>query len=294
MASKKVTSEESEDASPEAKLNIANYFIMNAPVGEVNEVVNDVTKLVSDSSTLSEHALTKIMHDYNVEHMTSFTGPDGYPLLTTQYGKVDQDHFFDPNNGKVVQFDHRKQKLVGVSDKKNVHLDEKVGKFRTSTQKALDTYIESAYKSGKSCGLVYGNDQGRLTICISAKNMNLSNYWTGGWRALYTISVASSGQQELKGSVKLNVHYFEDGNVQLHSTFEKQANINVQGEDATGADIVKAIAKIEGDFQSQLEEMYVNMPGSIFKSMRRFYPITRQPMVWNINAHTLANDISKS
>jgi len=294
MASKKVTSEESEDASPEAKLNIANYFIMNAPVGEVNEVVNDVTKLVSDSSTLSEHALTKIMHDYNVEHMTSFTGPDGYPLLTTQYGKVDQDHFFDPNNGKVVQFDHRKQKLVGVSDKKNVHLDEKVGKFRNSAQKALDTYIESAYKTGKSCGLVYGNDQGRLTICISAKNMNLSNYWTGGWRALYTISVASSGQQELKGSVKLNVHYFEDGNVQLHSTFEKQANINVQGEDATGADIVKAIAKIEGDFQSQLEEMYVNMPGSIFKSMRRFYPITRQPMVWNINAHTLANDISKS
>jgi len=291
--SKKPTSDDSE-SSPEAKLNIANYFILNAPVGEVHEVVNDVTKLVNDSSTLSDHALTKIMHDYNVEHMTSFMGPDEYLLLTTQYGKVDQDHFIDPKTGKVILFDHKKQKLVSVSDKKSVHLDEKVGKYRNATQKALDTYIDSAYKSGKSCGLVYGNDQGRLTICISAKNMNLSNYWTGGWRALYTISVASNGQQELKGSVKLNVHYFEDGNVQLHSVFEKQANINVQGEDATGTDIVKAIAKIEGDFQSQLEEMYVNMPGSIFKSMRRFYPITRQPMSWNINAHTLANDITKS
>jgi len=108
--SKKPTSEESEEASPEAKLNIANYFIMNAPVGEVSEVVNDVTKLVNDSSTLSDHALTKIMHDYNVEHMTSFTGPDGTPLLTTQYGKVDQDHFVDPTTGKVILFDHKKNK----------------------------------------------------------------------------------------------------------------------------------------------------------------------------------------
>jgi capping protein alpha len=283
------------EASAESKLNIANYFIMNAPVGEVNEVVNDVTKLVSDSSVLTESAVNRIMHDYNVEHMTSAPGPDGSLLLTTQYGKVDQDHFVDPNTGKVIRFDHRKQKFLEVSDKKTVHLDDKVNRYRASTQKALDAYMEAAYKSGKGCGLVYGSDNGRLTVCISAKNMNSANYWTGGWRALYTISIAASGQSELKGSVKLNVHYFEDGNVQLHSTFDKTANVNVQGEDATGAEIVKAITKIESDFQSQLEEMYVNMPGSIFKSMRRFYPITRQPMTWNLAAHNLANtDISKS
>jgi len=277
------------------KLNIANYFIMNAPVGEVNEVVNDVTKLVADSSILTDSALTRIMHDYNLEHMTSAPGPDGTPLLTTQYGKVDQDHFVDPNTGKIIRFDHRKQKFMEVSDKKSVHLDDKISKYRAATQKALDAYMEGAYKSGKGCGMVYGADNGRLTVCISAKNMNLANYWTGGWRAVYTISIASAGQSELKGSVKLNVHYFEDGNVQLNSTFEKQANVNVQGEDATGAEIVKAIAKIESDFQGQLEEMYVNMPGSIFKSMRRFYPITRQPMTWNLNAHSLANaDISKN
>jgi len=283
-----------EGASAESKLNIANYFIMNAPVGEVAEVVNDVTKLVSDSTVLNDNAINRIMHDYNVEHMTSAQGPDGYPLLTTQYGKVDQDHFVDPTTGKVIRFDHRKQKFLDVSDKKSVHLDDKVNKYRNHTQKALDQYIETTYKQGKSCGLVYGSDNGRLTVCISAKNMNLSNYWTGGWRALYTISVSATGQSELKGSVKLNVHYFEDGNVQLHSTFDKQANVNVQGEEATGNEIVKAIAKIESDFQSQLEEMYVNMPGSIFKSMRRFYPITRQPMTWNVNAHTLANDIRQT
>jgi len=284
----------SKDDEGESKLNIANYFIMNAPVGEVNEVVADVTKLVSDSSVLSESAITRIMHDYNVEHMTSAPGPDGAPLLTTSYGKVDQDHFVDPTTGKVIRFDHRKQKFLEVSDKKTVHLDEKVNKFRAATQKALDAYMETAYKAGKGCGLVYGADNGRITVCISAKNMNLSNYWTGGWRALYTISVATPGQSELKGSVKLNVHYFEDGNVQLHSTFDKQANVNVQGDEATGADIVKAIAKIESDFQGNLEEMYVNMPGSIFKSMRRFYPITRQPMTWNVSAHTLASDMNKS
>jgi len=130
--------------------------------------------------------------------------------------------------------------------------------------------------------------------CISAKNVNLSNFWSGGWRSVYTVNVNKKGQAELKGNVKVNVHYFEDGNVQLHTNIDKTASINVQEEDATAKEIAKAVGKIETDFQANLEEMYVNMHRTTFKSMRRFLPINRQPMTWSVAAHSLASEVSKS
>jgi len=142
---------------------------------------------------------------------------------------------------------------------------------------------------------VYGSDNGRLTICISARNVNLSNFWTGGWRSTYNLSVGSSGETEMKGSIKIHVHYFEDGNVQLHTQLEKAAKVNVSGDaDATANEITKAINKIESEFQTHLEEMYVNMHHKTFKAMRRFYSVTKSPMIWNASAHSLTNEITSS
>jgi len=283
-----------DELNAEAKLNIANYFIMNSPPGEVHDVVTDVTKLLNDPRTLTDEAINKIMKDYNNEQFLIANDPDGVPLMVTGYGQVDADSYLDPNTGRVLKFDHRKQKFTEFTDKKQI-LDDGIAKYRAASAKAIDTYLEQNFKQGKCVGAVYGSDNGKLTICISARNINLVNFWTGGWRSNYSVVVGSTGENEIKGSIKINVHYFEDGNVQLHTSLDKAAKINVTGDaDATANEIVKAIGKIESDFQAQLEEMYVNMHHKTFKAMRRFYPVTRSPMVWNANAHTLTNEMNKN
>jgi len=282
-----------EDATPEAKLNIATYFIMNSPPGEVHDVVTDVTKLLNDPRTLSDAAITKIMRDYNTEQFVVANDPDGVPIMVTAYGQVDGESYLDPNTGRVLKFDHKKQKFTEVIEKKQV-LDETISKFREKTAKSLDTYLEQNFKQGKCVGTVYGSDNGKLTICISARNVNLSNFWTGGWRSTYSLIVGTQGESEIKGSVKINVHYFEEGNVQLHTRLDKAAKLNLSNDaEATANEITKAIGKIESDFQAQLEEMYVNMHHKTFKAMRRFYPVTRSQMIWNASAHTLNTEISK-
>jgi len=285
---------DNEEASPEAKLNIATYFIMNSPPGEVHDVVTDVTKLLNDPQTLTEAALTKIMRDYNTEQFLIANDPEGVPLLVTAYGQVDGDSYLDPNTGRILKFDHRKQKFTEVTDKKQV-LDDSIAKYRTQTAKLVDTYIEQNFKTGKCVSAVYGSDNGKLTVCISARNVNLSNFWTGGWRSTYSLMVGSTGDTELKGNIKINVHYFEDGNVQLHTTMDKTHKVNVTSDaDATAQEIQKAIGKIESDFQALLEEMYVNMHHKTFKAMRRYYSVTRTPMIWNSSAHTLTTEMNKS
>jgi len=279
----------------EAKLNIATYFIMSSPTGEVNDVVNDVSRLVGDPNVLSEEALTNIMHNYNVDQMVFAANPDDADKLTlvTAHNKVSKDQFSDPNTGKTYKFDHRKGKFSDAKTTKDT-LSSSVEKYRAAVQKSLDSYLETTYKSGKVVGVVYGTNAGKLTVCISAKNVHLSNFWTGAWRSTFGVQVdKTSSSAELKGTIKVNVHYFEDGNVQLHSTLDKAATLTVASDaDATATEIVKAVGKIENDFQSSLEDMYVKMHSTTFKAMRRFYPVTRQPMVWNLAAHQVSDSLS--
>jgi len=118
-----------DEATPEAKLNIATYFIMNSPPGEVHDVVTDVTKLLNDPQTLNDGAISKIMRDYNNEQFFIANDPEGVPLMVSAFGQVDSDSYLDPNTNRVLKFDQRKQKFTEVSEKKQV-LDDSISKYR--------------------------------------------------------------------------------------------------------------------------------------------------------------------
>ena len=76
-------------------------------------------------------------------------------------------------------------------------------------------------------GSVFVAPNGMLAVVISYKNLNQNNYWTGGWQSDWATNVGSNGKAELKGRIRLQVHYYEDGNVQLNSTFSEEATIEV-------------------------------------------------------------------
>jgi len=284
----------------ESKLNIATYFIMNSPVGEVNAVVSDVQKLVDDPRLLTEPILNKVMHDYNVENLWVSEDPETKNMvIVSQYNEIASDLYMDPATGRVLRFDHRAQKFVGVltaqekEQQKKATVDPEANKFRAAVQKGLNDYLESSFIKGKVVGsaIIDHKQNNKLVVAISARNVNLSSYWTGNWRSVYSVSL-SPGNNDLRGSIKIRVHYFEDGNVQLHNAVDKSASVNVSTDvDKSATAIVNAINKIETDFHAQLEEMYVNMHSQTFKSMRRFYPITGTTMVWNPHAHAMVQEM---
>jgi len=280
-----------EEPSAAQKLQIASYFIMSSPAGEIDEVVTDVKKLVNDEEVLSEAALAKVLKDYNVENFISGADPDGNPCIVSPYGQVSDNEFLDPATGRVMRFDHRRRRFVEVVDKKQV-LPDNVNKFRVLVEKELADYVASSYKQGKIVAATYGNENGTLNIVISGQNVNLGAYWTGSWRSSYKVNVLQGGSSDLTGDIKLNVHYFEDGNVQLHAKYPSKASVQIGTEAKTASAIAAAVRKIETDFQSNLEQMYINMHEVTFKAMRRFYPINKQPMNWNLSAHKMAGELA--
>jgi len=283
----------SDGPTAEQKLQIATYFVMSSPTGELNDVAKDVTKLVQDPATLTDDALTKIIKEYNHEQMAFAPIPgktDGTMGMVSTYGLLGDGKYYNPQLNANLTFDHKQQKFTGSVEGKAVG-DAAINKYRAATQKALDSYLDNSYKAGKVCGVVYVSD-GRLVVCVSAKNVHLGNFWTGGWRSCYNFD-PKVGSTDVKGTIKVGVHYFEDGNVQLHANMEQATKVNITAkEDESGGAIVAAIAKLENDFHAHLEEMYVKMHTTTFKSMRRFFTLQREPMKWNVAAHQMAAEVT--
>jgi capping protein alpha len=274
-----------DEASPETKLNIANYFIMSSPTGEVHDVLLDVAKLVNDPSVLSDAAIRKIMKEYNHEQLQPAKTPDGHMLLASTYGFQGDDKYVDPSTGKVYSFDHRKHVFSEAEGKYS--LSDSVNSYRTAIEKAMQEYIGAQYKANKATVAVYGSDDGTITVCLSARNVHLPAFWSGGWRSIFTVNIKTKGNVDAKCNTKVSVHYFEDGNVQLHAAIEKNVKVAVADEASTASTLVKAISKMETDYQAAMEEMYVDMHDTTFKAMRRFLPINKMPMTWNVAAHSV-------
>jgi len=131
---------------------------------------------------------------------------------------------------------------------------------------------------------VYGKKEGRgfvITACISSAKFNPNNFWNGRWRSVWTCKVNPGSPVELSGRLRVNVHYYEDGNVQLTTETPKTLTATGGNDPASVADAVaKAIDKCETDYHNKLEQSYNTMGDTTFKALRRVLPITRQKIDW--------------
>lgn len=107
----------------------------------------------------------------------------------------------------------------------------------------------------------------------------------GRWRSVY-IYDPSSGN--LDGSIKVDVHYYEDGNVRLLTNKAVAATVP----SGSGASISREISITEKKYQDELNKGFVNLSEGAFKGLRRQLPVTRQKIEWDkVTSYRLGQDI---
>ena len=83
----------------------------------------------------------------------------------------------------------------------------------------------------------------------------------------------------------MNVHYYENGNVQLETkhdgTLTLPPAINATSPASSATKILALIQEFEGSYQNTLAETYHDMSEKSFKSLRRALPLTRQKLDWD-------------
>jgi len=258
----------------EEKLKISTNFLLDSPPGEVSFVYDDIRVLMADDENFTK-GIMNALEQYNTEQYITVTLPDQeMPVIVSKYGQIENDKFFDPKSKKIFKLDHLNQTVTEVESHE---FDEAAEPLRLEIETAATNYVKDHYPNGVLT--VYSKDN-TVVITLVDNKYNSANYWNGRWQSTWIISPESN---ELKGTVKVNVHYYEDGNVQLNATkdFELFTSTNSDDLNTKAEAYIKLICKAENEYQTSLNESYVELSENTFKGLRRALPLTRHKLDWD-------------
>ncbi|MCJ1465229.1 F-actin-capping protein subunit alpha [Pseudocyphellaria aurata] len=283
-------------------------FIEGAPPGELTDVVADIKALTPNDPALLQSA-KPAFESYNEEQLTTVKLPGGgKPVLISSYNSLGGGRYYDVETQSSFAFDHTTQKASAVQlyslDSQHVDLimsnksNCKILNFflllrRTALQKSLSTHAGEHYPNSTVAIYPISSDS-TLVLLLVANKYSPSNFWNGRFRTIYQFTPKTAS---LSGSLKCDVHYYEDGNVRLTtskniSPTTVSSTSSTSSSSATAIAIAKIIAATELKYHEELNRGFTKLSEGEFKALRRQLPVTRQKVEWEkIGGYRLGQDI---
>ncbi|KAI6249147.1 F-actin-capping protein subunit alpha [Erysiphe necator] len=256
-------------------------FVEGAPPGELANVITDIEALTIDNPSATSE-LGSAFRKYNEEQFATVKLPgSSNHVIVSSHNSLGDDRYYDVGSSSCFAFDHTTQKASNVQSYalESTNLD-----LIKSFLKNLAPYIEEHYPDA-SFGVYPIQDDTEIAIAIVANKYSPKNLWNGRWRSLYKFSPSSL---TLNGYIKVDVHYYENGNVRLLTTKPISRSLS----SSTGAAVVREISSLEKKYQEDLNESFYNLSEGAFKGLRRQLPVTRQKVEWDkIAGYRLGHDI---
>ncbi|KAF7309642.1 F-actin-capping protein subunit alpha [Mycena indigotica] len=280
------------------RIEAASSFLLQSPPGEINDVLNDVRNIISDDDSLHAGVLPALK-EYNLTQFMTADVPNAeHQSIVSDAARLDpteeaQERFVDPRSKMTFLFDHL---TLEASDPQPFEPDSEAESFRAALEKSTLTYLHAHFHDGVASIFSAQGSTKNFVIQVVANKYNPANYWSGRWRSEYRVDMNES---TLRGKILVNVHYYEQGNVQLSTTHDVSlslpAAVTSAAAPAAASKILALIEDEEGRYQISLNDTYQEMGEKTFKSLRRALPLTRQKIDWDrVTGYKLGAELSSS
>lgn len=269
--------------SKQDKVRIVTDFILHSPPGEFNEVFNDVRVLLQDDNLLKEEAVGASAQHNKEQFIPCHIEGSDEQVLITEHGDQGGGWFLDPRTQRNFRYDHLRKE---ASDLKPGKVDKVAEPWRAALESSMTEYVRGQFNNLGATS-IYGSStpDGNITLvaCVESHQFSPKNFWNGRWRSQWsmTFSPTKGSTAELKGLLKVQVHYYEDGNVQLVCSKEVKQSINITTEAETAKLFCRKVVDTENEYQTAISENYQTMSSTTFKALRRQLPITKTKIDWN-------------
>ncbi|GAB0136148.1 F-actin-capping protein subunit alpha [Epichloe bromicola] len=244
-------------------IETVSSFVEGAPPGELADVIADIKALTASTPNVVS-ALTPAFERYNEEQLATVKLPGSSQPVRRPLQMV--------------------APQVKASSVQSHVIEGPQADLVKSTLKSLGAYVKEHFANA-AFGVYPIESDAKIAVAIVANKYSPNNFWNGRWRSLYVFDPASGS---LEGSIKVDVHYYEDGNVRLLTN--KPVTMSIPS--GTGAGIAKDISASEKKYQEELNRSFVKLSEGAFKGLRRQLPVTRQKIEWDkVTSYRLGQDI---
>jgi len=247
-----------------------------------------------NNDTLLKEGASSAFAQYNKDQLTpcKVQGNDN-PVVISEHNDLGGGRFYDPRSKQSFKYDHLKKE---ATEFQSYDLDKKSEPWRSTLETEFGNYVAQHYPHGAVS--VFSKSSGNvitMVACIEDHQFQPKNFWNGRWRSQWTVIFDPSAvgeSVELKGVVKVQVHYYEDGNVQLVSSKDIKQSLNVSNESDFASEFSRLVEAAESEYHNALSENYQTMSDTTFKALRRQLPVTRTKIDWNkIVSYTIGKEL---
>eukprot|EP00191_Tetraselmis_sp_GSL018_P015008 CAMPEP_0177583588 /NCGR_PEP_ID=MMETSP0419_2-20121207/3403_1 /TAXON_ID=582737 /ORGANISM="Tetraselmis sp., Strain GSL018" /LENGTH=282 /DNA_ID=CAMNT_0019072991 /DNA_START=393 /DNA_END=1241 /DNA_ORIENTATION=+ len=275
-------------------------LLLQSPPGELEYVCRDLREIVKDDELVAAAAVD-VFEKQNEEQMVTVRVKDSNTrYMLSRAGRIGACTYLDPKTETVITVDHPSKTVTGRRPAVGGELPPaEHADLRKAVERAMEPYMREAYPEGMFA--VYGGKElaegvSGLIVCISSATLRARNFVAGRWVSEWRVALRPEPDfaAHMCGDMKARVHYFEDGNVHLRTSYSGSAEVVGEDCESLALAIVQAISGGEALFLKDLEDCFQIASQRATKDMRRGLPRTGMKFPWSSRVLQLHDELKQS
>ena len=261
-------------------VSVAKYIIKKTPIGHLGKSLENLRAVVGEE-VMDKDDVKKEIHAYGENHLSAVNNDVTNSKVVISPLTKDSEGFYYDQGQKVKFKIGLESGAVEEAQSVEVHND-----LRDAIEEKIKKYLEKCYKMDVTRYNVYfDSGANKIVVLISVHNLNLKSFWSGEWLSTWEYDI---GSKHIKGTLKANTYYYEEGNIQFNLDTKFDGNGKGGDNNALADSLVEFIKTSENSVQLELEKVYDELSENYIKPLRRKLPVTGTKMNWNINQLNLA------